>query len=144
MLQVRPAIATDEAAVLVLAADLATTAQVRRAAFAPIFAELVAGADQLLAVAAEGVRVIGYVTAHAHRSFYANGEIVWVDELMVDEPVRHRGTGRTLMRYVEQWAERRGAVRITLATRRAAAFYTAIGYTESATYFVRDLDRPAR
>lgn len=127
----------------VLAADLATRAQVQRAAYGSIFTEIVADPDGLLAVAVAhggaGERVIGYLTAHAHRSFHANGEVVWVDELMVDEPLRHRGTGRALMHFVEQWATTRGAVRVTLATRRAAAFYAAIGYTESASYFVRDL-----
>ena len=132
----------------VLAAALATSAVVQRAAYTPVFAELLADPDGLLVVAVAhggtGERVIGYLTAHAHRSFHANGEVVWVDELMVDEPARHLGAGRALMRFVEQWATTHGAVRITLATRRAAAFYRAVGYTESATYFSRDLPQESR
>ena len=35
----------------------------------------------------------------------------------------------------EAWAAARGCRLVALATRRAAAFYGAIGYEESATYF---------
>jgi hypothetical protein len=35
----------------------------------------------------------------------------------------------------EEWAKSKGAVLSTLATRRAARFYQAIGYEESATWF---------
>lgn len=141
MIRVRTATPADEQAVFVLATDLATSAHVHRDAFVSIFTELVADPDGLLAVAVTSDRVIGYLTAHAHRSFHANGDVVWVDELMVDEPVRHLGAGRALMRLVEQWSSTRGAVQITLATRRAAAFYSAIGYSGSATFFSRDVPR---
>jgi hypothetical protein len=37
----------------------------------------------------------------------------------------------------EQWAAARGCALIALATRRAAPFYRALGYEESATYFCK-------
>jgi hypothetical protein len=39
------------------------------------------------------------------------------------------------MTYFEEWAKSKGAVLSALATRRAATFYQAIEYEESAAYF---------
>jgi GNAT superfamily N-acetyltransferase len=47
--------------------------------------------------------------------------------------------GRALMAAAETWARHRGAAYIALATRRAAPFYQALAYDESATYFKRPL-----
>lgn len=43
------------------------------------------------------------------------------------------------MTEIEKWGERSGATYVALATRRAAAFYEALGYEASATYFKREL-----
>jgi GNAT superfamily N-acetyltransferase len=58
-----------------------------------------------------------------------------VEELMVREDCRRNGLGRELMSAFERWAMERHSRLITLATRRAAPFYTAIGYEQSAVYF---------
>jgi hypothetical protein len=42
----------------------------------------------------------------------------------------------------EQWAAARGCALVALATRRAAPFYRALGYEESAVYFRRLLAGP--
>ena len=39
----------------------------------------------------------------------------------------------------ERWARAGNCVIVTLATRRAAAFYRALGYEESAAYFKKPL-----
>jgi hypothetical protein len=39
------------------------------------------------------------------------------------------------MQGIEAWAKQREARLIALATRRAASFYKALGYEESASYF---------
>ena len=43
----------------------------------------------------------------------------------------------------EQWAAVRDCALIALATRRAAPFYRALGYEESAAYFRKILDSTA-
>jgi GNAT superfamily N-acetyltransferase len=48
---------------------------------------------------------------------------------------RGQGTGRALMDAFEEWAAAEGCALVALATRRAAPFYLALGYDESATYF---------
>lgn len=54
---------------------------------------------------------------------------------MVDAERRRKGVGALLMTEFERWARARGSRLVALATRRAAAFYAALGYEESATYF---------
>jgi hypothetical protein len=43
------------------------------------------------------------------------------------------------MESFEAWAHSRGARFVALATRRAGAFYSALGYEESAAYFRKTL-----
>ena len=52
---------------------------------------------------------------------------------------RRVGIGRSLMTSFEDWPAGRGAKLVALATRRAAGFYRAVGYAESATYFRKPL-----
>jgi len=54
-----------------------------------------------------------------------------------------QGTGRALMAAFEAWAAGRGCALVALATRRAAPFYRALGYEESAAYYRRLLTRPS-
>lgn len=84
-------------------------------------------------------RVIGYALAFDHFTFFANGKVAWVEEIMVEDSFRRLRVGTELMNAVERWAESRRARLIALATRRAAHFYTALGYRESAAYFQKSL-----
>jgi GNAT superfamily N-acetyltransferase len=124
MLTIRPAELTDSEALFSLAS-----------AFESALAALLQSSDACIVVAAESGRGVGYVLGFDHYTFYANGRVAWVEEIMVSEPVRRRGVGRQLMERFEQWARSRQATLIALATRRAAPFYQRLGYGESATYF---------
>ena len=88
-----------------------------------------------MAVAETEQQLVGYVLGFEHYTFFANGRVAWVEEIMVSETFRRQGIGELLMRDVEAWAVARGCKLIALATRRASAFYKAIGYEESAAYF---------
>ena len=63
----------------------------------------------------------------------------WVEELMVAPQHRGAGIGRALMTAAELWGNESGAAYVCLATRRAAGFYSALGYEPSASYFKRSL-----
>jgi GNAT superfamily N-acetyltransferase len=65
----------------------------------------------------------GYVMAFVHPTFFANGPVCWVEELMVAEDQRGRGIGRALVEHVETWAASADARLVALATRRASHFY---------------------
>ena len=58
---------------------------------------------------------------------------------MVGSTHRRLGVGRSLMGGVEEWARDHGAAYVSLATRRAAPFYLALQYDESATFFKKAL-----
>jgi GNAT superfamily N-acetyltransferase len=141
--RIRPAVAGDSGAVLALATAFATSFAVEPAAFHASFVALLGAPDARLLVATdgEGGRVIGYVLGFVHATLYANGPVAWVEEITVEAPLRGRGTGRALMDAFEGWAAEREARLVALATRRAAAFYGALGYEDSAVYFRKLLPR---
>jgi GNAT superfamily N-acetyltransferase len=132
-MQVRPACAGDAAAVAVLARELAMSFAFQPDRFELSFAALVADEQACLLVAADGCD--GYLLGFRHLTFFANGPVGWVEEIAVRAGQRGRGTGRALMSAFEQWAAGHGCALVALATRRAAPFYQALGYQESATYF---------
>jgi len=70
-----------------------------------------------------------------HLTFYANGPVATVAEILLSPTVRGTGVGRMLMAAFEGWAVSQGCAVVALATRRAAPFYRALGYEESASYF---------
>ena len=132
---IRHAAPQDTEAVLALARDFATSFVVEPAAFRKSFATLLADPHACLLIAEQDGQVIGYLLGFEHTTFYANGSVAWVEEITVSTQYRWRGVGRLLMQGVEGWAAARGARLVALATRRAAPFYQALGYAESASYF---------
>jgi broad specificity phosphatase PhoE/GNAT superfamily N-acetyltransferase len=132
---IRPAQYADAQAVLTLAKPFATSFVVDDQAFYRAFSELLTSPQAYLAVAQADRQLVGYVLGFDHYTFFANGRVAWVEELMVREPYRRQGIGQSLMQEFETWAAGRGSQLVALATRRAAAFYRALGYEESATYF---------
>lgn len=144
MVTIRQAEPQDSQAVFQLARAFATSFVVEQAAFERAFAELLAQTEAFLAVAEANGEIAGYVLGFDHPTFFANGRVAWVEEIMVGEPFRRQGIGRRLIEMFEAWATAREAKIIALATRRAADFYEALGYEESAAYFRKRLTRGSR
>ena len=132
---VRRAGAQDCLAVFRLAQAFATSFTVEPGVFERSFAELLTHPEAFIAVAEQGEEVVGYLLGFEHLTFFANGRVAWVEEIMVGEAARRLGVGRQLMEAFELWAQARDARLVSLATRRAAEFYRALGYEASATYF---------
>ena len=135
----RPAEPQDGPALFTLAHAFATSFAVERADFDLAFAELLARPEAFLAVGEADGEVAGYVLGFEHLTFFANGRVAWVEEIMVGASFRRQGVGGQLMGAFEAWATARGAKMIALATRRASGFYEALGYEESAAYFRKRL-----
>ncbi len=135
---IRPARRDDRDALFPLARAFATSYAVEAAAFGVTLDALLGRDDACLLVVDERP-LGGYLLGFEHPSFYANGPVGWVEELMVDAEARRGGRGRALMTAFEDWARARGCALVALATRRAAPFYAAIGYEESAAYFRKRL-----
>ena len=136
----RPARPTDADQVWPLARDFATSFTPERAAFDATWRRLDAAPGALLLVAeADDGAIVGYLLAHAHQTFLANGPVAWVEEVMVAEGRRGSGVGRALLAHAEAWARDVGAAYVALASRRAAPFYLALGYEDSAVFFKKSL-----
>ncbi len=118
-----------------LAAELAQSFAFSREKFELSYPALLAARDVCLLVAAEGGECLGYLLGFRHLTFYANGPVGWVEEILVRPECRGQGLGRALMSGFEQWAAGCDCTLIALATRRAAPFYRALGYQDSAAYF---------
>ncbi|HEY1917526.1 MAG TPA: GNAT family N-acetyltransferase [Streptosporangiaceae bacterium] len=134
-LLVRAACGGDVAAVAGLAAELATSFAFDLEQFERNFPVLVGDEKVCLLVATDGGGCVGYLLGFRHLTFFANGPVGWVEEVAVRAGQRGRGTGRALMEAFECWAGEHGCALVALATRRAAPFYRALGYEESAAYF---------
>jgi GNAT superfamily N-acetyltransferase len=134
-LLVRPGCGGDVAAVAELAAELAMSFAFDREQFELSFPALVADEQVCLLVADDAEDCVGYLLGFAHLTFFANGPVGWVEEIAVRSGQRGRGTGRALMEAFERWAAEHGCALVALATRRAAPFYQALEYEESAAYF---------
>lgn len=94
---------------------------------------------KVLVVEIDG-RIVGYLLGFIHPTFFADGPVAWIEELMIDEEHRGFGLGRLLVRAFEAWARQGEARLVALATRRASEFYLRLGYEESATYHRRLLN----
>ncbi len=136
---VRRACPNDEDVLFGLAQRFATSFLPNREAFDDAFGRLLRDEAAWLAVAEHDGAVMGYCLGFDHFTFYANGRVSWVEEIMVGEDWRRQGAGAQLMSAFEAWARSRGSKLVALATRRASSFYAALGYEDSATYFRKAL-----
>lgn len=141
MAKVRIAEPKDAEILLALASSFATSFVVDPEAFRLSFAELLSCPEVYLAVAETDKAVVGYILGFSHPTFYANGHVAWVEEIFVREDCRKKGIGKLLLDSFERWSEEKGCRLVALATRRAADFYKALGYEESAVYFRKLLPR---
>ena len=133
--RIRRAAPSDSGALFDLTREFATSFEPQVEAFEKSFDYLLKQDDALLLVVVDADQLLGYLLGFDHHALYANGRVSWVEEIMVRHDRRRRGVGRDLMLHFEQWAAARGSRLVALATRRAAQFYTSIGYQESAVYF---------
>ena len=142
---IRPVTAADEDAVWPLARVLATSSEPTREAFARLYRATVDDQNAMIFLTRDpDSTVTGYVHVLIHPAFHADGNIGWVEELFVAEDRRGTGCGRHLMAAAEHWARsEHHAAYVALATRRAADFYLAVGYDESAVYLKKDLANSA-
>lgn len=134
-MRIRQAGAGDADDIAGLAAELAQSFPFSPEKFRASYPALLGTDGACLLVAEDGRAHLGYLLGFRHLTFYANGPVGWVEELIVRNSDRGHGIGKELMSAFEQWAAAQGCALIALATRRAAPFYRALGYEESATYF---------
>ena len=134
-IQIRRANPQDIDNVLPLVRDFVTSFEIVEPKFRQSYANILESSDAVALVAVDEGALIGYCLGFCHDTFYANGSVAWLEEIMVSSSHRRQRVGESLMTSFEDWAKSKGAVLSALATRRAATFYQAIEYEESAAYF---------
>jgi GNAT superfamily N-acetyltransferase len=135
VVSVRQAGVHDAQWVFPLARDMATSFAVDHAAFTSSFSEILEREDAVVLLAHDADEIVGYLLGFDHLAFYANGRVAYVEEVAVIENRRREKIGDLLMHAFEEWATLRGSPLVTVATRRAQAFYLSIEYEETATLF---------
>lgn len=136
---IRHAHVDDYGAIFAMAEELAANGPITKEGFRSSFEQILKLPHMGLLVAEDDGILLGYVLASCYPCFYASSNVAWTAELFVDSTHRRKGVGQALMVGIEKWAIEHGCTLNTLATRRAADFYSAISYDESAGYFKRNL-----
>ena|SRR6476661_3445871 len=92
--------------------------------------------------------VIGIVTSHVFPSIHDTEPVAWLTTLVVLDGVRGQGVGSQLVSYVEEWAAKNGAPRITVTSHkrreRTHGFYERRGYDYNGRRFTKALAPAAR
>ncbi|UCB44010.1 MAG: GNAT family N-acetyltransferase [Dehalococcoidales bacterium] len=125
----------DAEELFILVQDFATSFLPDKLAFRNTLEQVITDESANLTVALLQENIVGYCLGFDHYAFYANGRVSWVEEIMVREDLRKTGIGRKLMDEFEDWCIQRSSQLIGLATRRAAPFYEALNYENSAVFF---------
>ena len=87
-LLIRLAKDADRDAVFYLARDLATSFEVDRQEFDSVFDRIQREDSIWLGVAESNAEVIGYLLGLDHMTFYANGRVAWIEEVVVRQDWR--------------------------------------------------------
>lgn len=132
---VRKAALQDMDRIFELVKDFATSFNPQKELFLQSYKDMLSDKKVFILVADNGDKIVGYSLGFIHSTFFANGNVAWLEEIMVDDQFRRSGIGSKLIKAFEHKALEYDCKLVALATRRAAGFYSAIGYEESATYF---------
>lgn len=128
---IRPATVDDSAIIAVLLDQLGYPASVEDI---PQRLDALNSLPTAIAVVAEDPKrgVIGLITSHLFPSIHDNEPVAWLTTLVVLDGVRSQGVGSQLVLFVEEWAARNGASRITVTSHkrreRTHQFYQQRGY----------------
>ncbi len=86
-------------------------------------------------------RVVAMANIQIGISTAEGGEVMMIEDVIVDPALRSQGLGRALLRHVFDWGASQGMTRATLLTDHdnlaAQAFYGRMGFTPSAMRVLR-------
>jgi len=132
--EIRTVTAQDGTRVWQLLGQLAVTYRPDEAAFAATFNALLGRKDTVFLVATADSAAVGYLLGYKLPTLFANGPILEIVELVVDEPRRGEGFGKKLVEGAVTRAWSDGCIEAVVMTRRAVPFYENLGFVRSADY----------
>src|SRR5690242_19008387 len=134
-LTIRPALLEDGDRLFELLCQLAWSRLPDRQAFDKNYPAIISDRNTFIRVADDDGIVVGYSLAVLQWTFYANGSIALLNELIADSERRGQGIGAQLVSRLIDDAREAGAVEITVPTRRAKDYYPRFGFEEIGGYF---------
>lgn len=132
---IRKATIDDKEEIFKLVKVFAVSFKTEYVSFNESIENIIDSKSSLLLVAEIDKKIIGYCLGFMHYTFYANGQVSWLEEIMIDEFFRRKSVGKMLVEEFEKWSKASGSKLVALATRRASNFYYTIGFEKSAEYF---------
>ena len=139
MTKIRKARAEDLSGVVVLAREFQSETELDECFFYLAWGEKLKDPNSYIGIAESDNSIFGYISGYLHLAFYANGSTFWVDEIFVNETMRRKGVGKSLMNSIVPWLRERECKLIALATNGAKEFYSELGFQDSAKYFKKPL-----
>ena len=141
-MSIRPSKESDEASVY----DLITLLMgfsLNRESFHDIFVQNLHDDTVLYYVAESEGCVVGFASLHIQPQLHHAGRVGEIQELIVQETFRGKGTGAQLVLRLEQEAQKRGCVSIEVTTKNyrvdAQRFYELMGFTRTHVNFTKNL-----
>lgn len=141
-MSIRPSKESDEASVY----DLITLLMgfsLDRESFHDVFVQNLHDDTVLYYVAESDGCVVGFASLHIESQLHHAGLVGEIQELIVQETFRGKGTGAQLVSRLEQEAQKRGCVSIEVTTKNyrvdAQRFYEQVGFTRTHVNFTKNL-----
>jgi N-acetylglutamate synthase-like GNAT family acetyltransferase len=132
---IRSAGEKDQNRLFELLKQFAITRIPNQAEFDKNYPQVINDPNVFLKVAEIEGNVVGYYLAILQWTFYANGKVVLLQELMMDPDYRGKGIGSDLLKHAIETAKNSGAQEISLFTSRAPDYYPRFGFEMKASYF---------
>ncbi|MCC6672655.1 MAG: GNAT family N-acetyltransferase [Planctomycetes bacterium] len=123
MVTIRPVRPEDRDAVHALLADLGYP-KVEAKAFLRVFADILVAEYRSLVVAEADGKILGFLCCTRQPTLRLGGDQLLIDELVVADAARGKGTGKALLAWARDHAKGLGAKRIELHTSRKRDSYT--------------------
>ena len=140
--KIRPATADDSAAISVLLDQLGYPVAIEDV---PQRLDAINNLPSAIAMVADDPErgVVGVVTSHVFPSIHAPEPIAWLTTLVILDEVRGQGVGSQLVAFVEKWAAKNGAARVSVTSgkqrERTHRFYEKQGYERTGIRFMKIL-----
>ena len=131
---VRAACSTDRLRIWQLLLQFAKSYVPNEKVFEVTFTGLVEDPRARILVIEKHGAVVGYVLAFVLPTLFANGAILEVLELVMDEEKRGAGLGKVLVEELLKVAWECGCVEAVVPSRRATPFYEKLGFERTAEY----------
>jgi ribosomal protein S18 acetylase RimI-like enzyme len=142
-LQIRPAGAGDEAAIVRLIQELANTGDETSPLTEGYAREYLASPGSHVLLAEQDRRTLGLLSYSIRPNLYHAGPAVMIEELVVLASERGRGVGSALLSELFRFLAHLGAVEVSVTTmpdnQQARRFYEAHGLVDEAVFLERHL-----